>query len=255
MSMSQTGTQINESIALGPSSDAKEFPAAWFAHADDEYVIDRAHWNTEATPAHKQLKAHYSVNWNKFCGAYLLRRRAYDIEIAGLVVRHYFGVLGCIIPVGFIPEIVSSIFAFTLAGPCDSDGRMEFYILSYETGWDTAFLQRYSPGFSNVAAFHLHCASIKSTAVPPVEGGEREIVALFEKFGVCKKHGCRFLKTTLQKVTMGLLWEIPPGKIRPVRKLRGYRVLRLRKGPSAWSSGIQIKSAKISINDWGDSSG
>ncbi|KAJ6597226.1 hypothetical protein DFH09DRAFT_1304972 [Mycena vulgaris] len=143
--------------------------------------------NTEATPAHKQLKAHYSVNWNEFYGIYLLRRKNYGIEIAGLVVRHYFGVMGCIIPVGFMPQIDENLFAFTLAGPCDADGKKEFYLLFYEEWLNTATLLRYSPGFSSVAAFHLHYVSTKATAVPPVEGGEGQVVALFEKFGICDK--------------------------------------------------------------------
>ncbi|KAJ7472877.1 hypothetical protein B0H11DRAFT_1919078 [Mycena galericulata] len=170
----------------GPSLEAQlqGFPAAWFSRADDTYIIDNAHWNTEAAPAHEQLRGHYSVDWPLFYGLYLLNRAAYQIEIAGLVVRHYFGIQGCIIPVGFIPQIAAEIFAFTLAGPCDADGRKEFYFLFFESCLPTAKLWQYSPGFRSVAAFHVHHNSIKATSVPLVEGGEEEVKALFVKCGI-----------------------------------------------------------------------
>ncbi|KAJ6599742.1 hypothetical protein DFH09DRAFT_1355838 [Mycena vulgaris] len=187
MSTSQEITQVsvNERIVLGLGSELKGFLAAWLERADEKYVIDRAHWNTMPEPEDKQLYAHYSVNWSEFYNIYLFLRKRCDIEIGGLVVRHYFGVVGYIIPAGFIPQVAECIFAFTLAGPCDPDGRKEFYVIFYETGLDTTSLQHYSPGFSSVQAFHLHY-STKHTAVTPV-GGKREIIAMFQKFGVRAK--------------------------------------------------------------------
>ncbi|KAJ7464354.1 hypothetical protein FB451DRAFT_1561677 [Mycena latifolia] len=179
---------VNQSIALKSISEAKGFPAAWLTPVDEDHVIDRAHWNTEATSPEKQLYAHYSVNWHEFYGIYIFRRKDHGIEIAGLVVRHYFGIVGCIIPIGFIPEIAPSALVFTLAGPCDADGRKEFYLLFYESGVDTASLRRCSPGFSSVADFHLHYVSTMATFVRPVDGGKGETVALFEKFGIRAKY-------------------------------------------------------------------
>ncbi|KAJ7442033.1 hypothetical protein FB451DRAFT_1440774 [Mycena latifolia] len=189
MSMPQTVTEpaVHESIVLRPSSEAKGFPAAWLTAVDDDHFIDRAHWNTEATSPERQLYAHYSVNWREFYGIYLLQRKDHNIEISGLVVCHYFGIVGCIIPIGFIPEIAPSALVFTLAGPCDTDGRKDFYLLFYESGVDTATLRRCSPGFSSVADFHLHYISTTPAFVRPVEGGKAEIVALFEKFGIRAK--------------------------------------------------------------------
>ncbi|KAJ7686177.1 hypothetical protein B0H17DRAFT_1332887 [Mycena rosella] len=186
MSM-QTITQVsvNESIVLGPSSELKGFPAAWLKRADENHVIERVHWNTVPEPECNQLHAHYSVNWNEFYNIYLFCPQRYGIEVGGLIVRHYFGVKGCIIPVGFIPQIAECMFAFTLAGPCTPDGRKEFYLLFYETGLETVSLRRYSPGFSSVEAFHLHY-STKHTAVAPVIGNE-EMVAMFQSFGVYAK--------------------------------------------------------------------
>ncbi|KAJ7844949.1 hypothetical protein B0H13DRAFT_2363971 [Mycena leptocephala] len=62
----------------------------------------------------------------------IVRTRLFGVELAGLVVRFYFGITGCIIPVGGFLDWHKDVIAFTLAGPCDSDGRREFYMFCPE---------------------------------------------------------------------------------------------------------------------------
>ncbi|KAJ7704515.1 hypothetical protein B0H17DRAFT_1193731 [Mycena rosella] len=97
----------------------------------------------------KKLEARFSVNWTTVYG--LLDRRNYGVEIAGLLLRHYFGVAGCIIPVGFMPQIV-------VLPP----------------------LLRSGLGYGDAPALHL--------AVPPVERGEGQIIALFSEYGISEEY-------------------------------------------------------------------
>ncbi|KAJ7902262.1 hypothetical protein B0H13DRAFT_2663806 [Mycena leptocephala] len=77
------------------------FPAAWLIPADDKHVIDSGR---------------------------IVRTHLFGVELAGLVVRFYFGITGCIIPVDGFLDWHKDV---TLAGPCDSDGRKEFYMFCY----------------------------------------------------------------------------------------------------------------------------
>ncbi|KAJ7119101.1 hypothetical protein C8R44DRAFT_878608 [Mycena epipterygia] len=128
----------------------KGFPAAWLTLADEKYVIDRAQCNTEPAPAHQPFMARVSVKWTDFSGTCLLGRKVYGVEIAALILRLYFGVVGC------SPQFENDILAFTLTGPCDADGRKEFYIFIYDECLEATKLLHLSPGFFSVADFHLN---------------------------------------------------------------------------------------------------
>ncbi|KAJ7658080.1 hypothetical protein B0H17DRAFT_1185704 [Mycena rosella] len=126
-----------------------------------------------------------SVDWNDFSGTYLLLGfKAYGVEIGALILRLYFGVVGCIVPIVCAPEFDNDIFVFTLAGPCDTDGKKEFYIMMHDQYLKATQLLRCSPGFSSVVNFHLHRPPADDwTPVLPVDGGEEATVSAFLKCG------------------------------------------------------------------------
>ncbi|KAJ7902296.1 hypothetical protein B0H13DRAFT_2663827 [Mycena leptocephala] len=88
------------------------FPAAWLIPAPTSMSSTEG-IGTTSFPV-KTWEKNFTVDW----------------DLAGLVVRFYFGITSCIIPVA------ASAFLdwhkdVTLAGPCDSDGRKKFYMFCY----------------------------------------------------------------------------------------------------------------------------
>ncbi|KAJ6572098.1 hypothetical protein B0H19DRAFT_1256009 [Mycena capillaripes] len=154
----------------------RPFLEPWTDSACERYVIDRAHWNTEG-PVDPANSLHFSVEWDLFSAMYLLRPNAYGVEIGSLIVRCYYGIIGCIIPVGCVLGAQGDMFGFMLAGPPDAKGRKEFYVLHHEPeNLDRTWLSRFSPGFVSVSEFHRNVAygrSPKQRAqeVLPVPGG------------------------------------------------------------------------------------
>ena len=123
------------------------------------------------------------MEWNIFGGRDLLTPERHGVEIARIILRLYFGIVGCIVPVGCIPEFYEDFFAFTLAGPCDAAGKKEFYAMVYSLPLEATCLSRFSPGFSSVADFHLNCSKVKRKYIEPVEGGKEATMARFEEVG------------------------------------------------------------------------
>ncbi|KAJ7470910.1 hypothetical protein FB451DRAFT_1559439 [Mycena latifolia] len=168
MSISQKVTEVSvdHRIVLKPCTLG--FPAAWLEPDDEKYVIDRAHWNTEPAPAHQPLMLRACVQWNEFYGTRdLIGRKSYGVELGALIVRLYFGVIGCIVPVSCFPQFDNDVLVFTLA--------------------EATKLLRYSPGFSSVADFHLNrMLPDKCTRVSPVVGGEEATEAALIKCGYWK---------------------------------------------------------------------
>ncbi|KAJ7918680.1 hypothetical protein B0H13DRAFT_2435218 [Mycena leptocephala] len=73
--------------------------------------------------------------------------------LAGLILRLYFGIAGCIVPIIYVEAFDPNIITFTLAGPYDADGK-EMYLLDHTAMVDEVKLYRYSCGYSSVAEFH-----------------------------------------------------------------------------------------------------
>ncbi|KAJ7472075.1 hypothetical protein FB451DRAFT_1251847 [Mycena latifolia] len=174
-------------MSLTITESPVQFPDTWLTPADDEYVIDHIHWNTEADPEDPKLKMYFSVEWDLFCGYYLLLKGRRGVEVGGLILRLYFGIVGCIVPIGCLPEFDEHIFAFTLAGPCDAAGKKEFYIMVYSASLEETSLGRLTPGFSSVSDFHLNRSRTKTKSVAPVEGGKEALQARLEELGLRKK--------------------------------------------------------------------
>jgi hypothetical protein len=76
------------------------------------------------------------------------------------------------------------IIAFTLAGPCDAEGRKEFYVLVYSQSLDHTSLTRYSPGFSSIADFHVNRLKMKPIRVYPVSGRKMALLEQYEKLEI-----------------------------------------------------------------------
>ncbi|KAJ7279969.1 hypothetical protein C8J57DRAFT_1501424 [Mycena rebaudengoi] len=156
-----------------------------------QYVIYRVHWNMYLAPEDEPLEGRFSMSWYNYpATSRLLSRRSYGVEIAGLILRFYYGIVGCIIPVGrCIYSSDEDVFAFTLAGPCDADRKKEFYVLVHDIGWWETRLVRSSPGFSSVTDYHLNRIGVeKWVIVAPVEGGVEAAEAEFVKCGYHSPH-------------------------------------------------------------------
>ncbi|KAJ6510766.1 hypothetical protein C8R45DRAFT_1088911 [Mycena sanguinolenta] len=142
------------------------FPATWLTPVPEKYVIDRAHWNKEPAPADAPQDTEFSVEWNMFCFAPYLTPWVYGVEIAGLIIRLYFDLPGCIIP---------ETFVFTIAGPCDSHGKKYFYVFNYDEGpLGGNSLHRLRPAFSSVADFHYNRRPDQLVRVPARPDKEAE---------------------------------------------------------------------------------
>ncbi|KAJ7692867.1 hypothetical protein B0H17DRAFT_1200198 [Mycena rosella] len=158
----------------------KGFPDAWLTRADEKYVIERAHWNTDPPPPDQQC---ISVAWRGFYGTRLLVcLPEYGVELGAIIVRFYFGITGCIIPVACYPEFEELMIVFTTAGPYDADGRKQFYLLIHDTGVEATRLLQFPPGFSSVTDFYLNrMPGLK--CVQPVAGGAEAVRHEHDKCG------------------------------------------------------------------------
>ncbi|KAJ7275505.1 hypothetical protein B0H12DRAFT_264154 [Mycena haematopus] len=88
-------------LSEGPHELPQGFPEQWLVPADQTKVISPVHWNREPLPAAVAEESHFSVAWGRFYGTNLLRTLNYDVEPFALIMRLYFGLQGCIIPVAF----------------------------------------------------------------------------------------------------------------------------------------------------------
>jgi len=161
------------------------FPTAWLRPQDNDYVIDRIHWNTEPAPDdHPQT--HFSVDWGDYFGTRYLTHWAYGVEIAGLIMRLYFGIDHCTIPVACLPYHDVPVFVFTLAGPCSADGKKGFYLHVYDSLLEANMLVRLRPAFSSVADFHLNRKAGEREPVAAVAGGAEATRAALTECGFHK---------------------------------------------------------------------
>jgi hypothetical protein len=163
------------------------FLPAWLTRADKKYAIDCGKWNTETASERMRLIAHFSVEWRLFSGGSVLYNSAFGVEVTGLIMRIYFGVVGCIIPVGYVPGVEMVLLAFMLAGPPDADGRKAFYVLLYDSrSLAQTCLGIHTPGFSSITEFHAtqNHPTMKPTAIEPVIGGEKALLDEYKARGV-----------------------------------------------------------------------
>ncbi|KAJ7718556.1 hypothetical protein B0H16DRAFT_1609065 [Mycena metata] len=161
------------------------FPKKWLTDCDKS-VIERVHWNKDGPPAYLTTRAHFSVEWESFRGLYLLLPSVLlGPPRSPLIVQHYYGIKGCIIPVGFQPQGEQHTFAFTLAGPVDEEGRRVFYVLSYSNCIEDMWLYR-SPSFLSVAEFHALTRRTPVTFIEPVPGGKQALLDVYKEVGMYK---------------------------------------------------------------------
>ncbi|KAJ7198254.1 hypothetical protein GGX14DRAFT_573497 [Mycena pura] len=171
-------------ILLPPESERKGFPAAWLEPIADKYVIDFPHWNKEPAPETDPSELNVSVEWGRFGGTNYLTPWKYGVEIAGLIMRLYYDIRGCIIPVAYIPNCCRDTYVFTLAGPCNDEGKKDFYLFTYDEPLEATVLCMFPHGFCSIADFHLsHSPGGKFVRVQPRPGGTEETEDAFLECG------------------------------------------------------------------------
>jgi len=190
MSSSQTITQVDSTSRILLRAKAQTFfPAAWrsLEPSSTVYVIDRAYWNAEPAP---DKDFPMTVKWDEFSGTRrLLSRQDYGVEIGALIVRYYFGIEGCIVPIACCPYSDDAIFAFTLVAPPDANNKKEFYVLYHDRCLQSTKLTRCNPGFSNVADFYRNEVPAGAwKRVAPVAGGEEATENEFINCGFSKPY-------------------------------------------------------------------
>ncbi|KAJ7276954.1 hypothetical protein C8J57DRAFT_1714135 [Mycena rebaudengoi] len=188
MSQAVTEPAAQSGVLLGtPEPERMEFPAAWLEPIIDRYVIDTAHWNKEPAPeTDPPQRTHFSVEWSKFYGTDFLTPWNYGVEIAGLIIRLYFDIPGCIIPVAYISDYPVETFVFTIAGRPDVEGKKDFYIFNFDPLLSENEVHLLRPAFSSVADFHLNRRSDQLVSVVPRPDREEETLEALIKCGFKK---------------------------------------------------------------------
>ncbi|KAJ6510793.1 hypothetical protein C8R45DRAFT_1161769 [Mycena sanguinolenta] len=159
--MSKPATQ-----SLPECETGLKFPVAWLTPSD-KYVIDISHWNKESPPEDAEQVAEFSVRWNRFGCTHFLTQRKYGVEIIGLIIRLYFDLPGCIIPVAYVPDLPEETFIFTIAGECNADNKKDFYLFHYDEPLSRNSLQRLEPAFSSIPDFYRNCSPDQLVCIPP----------------------------------------------------------------------------------------
>ncbi|KAJ7220728.1 hypothetical protein GGX14DRAFT_675828 [Mycena pura] len=164
---------LQASIAL-PSEG---FPAAWLLPYDDQVIV-KAQWNHEAPPADAPDGDEFTADWSISNSAVFFTPTSLGVAIGPTIVRHYFGLAGCIIPIASIEPMLSESPAmiFTIAGPADAEGKKQFYVYFHDS-LDLSATEVYSLSrFASVADFfrnpHAEQWGHWQVRVPPVPGGE-----------------------------------------------------------------------------------
>ncbi|KAF8207852.1 hypothetical protein K438DRAFT_1814414 [Mycena galopus ATCC 62051] len=157
------------------SSDLdKGFPAAWLEPVHDQFVFERAQWNLEPAPPDAVEGEELSVNWPHASSAYHFLPKFRGVAIGPTIIRLYFGLTGCIIPVADVPILETATMVFTIAGPADAEGKKEFYVYVHDHDKLSAIQLYRLPAFKSIADMYRNCCVEPwgTVCVPPVAGGE-----------------------------------------------------------------------------------
>ncbi|KAJ7150483.1 hypothetical protein C8R43DRAFT_1127963 [Mycena crocata] len=152
-----------------------KFPDTCLTPQNGKYVIERLS---------------FSLRWQIFTGYHLLTKQKSSVEIYGVILHLYFGIAECIIPVGHLEEPIDlDAFAFTLAGPCDANGKKKFYVMSGypEFSLEQTALCVSNSGFSCISEFYLNCSTETTSFLEPVQGRKEATMSKFEELGVGKR--------------------------------------------------------------------
>ncbi|KAF7349459.1 hypothetical protein MSAN_01736000 [Mycena sanguinolenta] len=156
MSQSVTGEPEPQDFVATSESQSTGFPDAWLTPMPERYVIDTTYWNKEpALKTDPPRQTNFSVEWNRFYGTNFLTREMFGLEVIGIVIRRYFDIPGCIIPIAFIDGHPMDTFVFTIAGPC-TDGKKKIYLFTHDSPLSENYLYSFGTPFCSVAEFHLN---------------------------------------------------------------------------------------------------
>ncbi|KAJ7162508.1 hypothetical protein C8R46DRAFT_1104873 [Mycena filopes] len=170
------------------STPSPGFPTTWTSQvASNTYVIDKAHWNSDPPPSSRpgneeHISRRFGVDWEHFDGNDLCSPDPGAIpEMAGVALHVYYGIKKCIVPIAYFKDLNASVYAFTVVGPCDDDGKKEFYFISGTPATDT-ILKRYKQPFSSVQDFYENSHRVGVEQLTPVEGGFDAAWKVFEQY-------------------------------------------------------------------------
>ncbi|KAF8215024.1 hypothetical protein K438DRAFT_768856 [Mycena galopus ATCC 62051] len=154
-----------------PPNGSKGFPAAWLEPIHDQFVMELPQWNHESPPADALEAEDFIVNWSQSCSAPCFKSGA---AIGPTIVRLYFGLMGCIIPIADFLIAETPTMIFTIAGPVDAEGKKDFYVYVHNHSTLSAIQLYRLPPFPSVAEFYRNCFMEPwgTVCVQPVVGGE-----------------------------------------------------------------------------------
>ncbi|KAJ7148149.1 hypothetical protein C8R43DRAFT_952754 [Mycena crocata] len=130
---------------------SQPFPSVWLTASDDP-VIAEAQWG--------QLESnHFDIPKNWLAATALRNKPSTKGEHRpaqlSVVLRFYFGLQGCILPIGFWVGSQAKMLAFMIAGPCDSEGKKPAYFIDFHPGSiEQDILQQFPMRFSSISDFH-----------------------------------------------------------------------------------------------------
>ncbi|KAJ7195491.1 hypothetical protein GGX14DRAFT_676744 [Mycena pura] len=167
---------------LSPSKGSQGFPAAWLVAKDDELIIEQTLWNNEPVPVDNGF---FSNEW-----PFTLLSKFFKLTFRGFapgstIIRLYFGLMGCIIPIATVMHLETPGMVFTFAGPTDNDGKKDFYVYVHDyLKISTTKLYNLGP-FASVADFYWNYDVVPwgTVCVQPVAGGEEVAMEELMKHG------------------------------------------------------------------------
>ncbi|KAJ6609529.1 hypothetical protein B0H10DRAFT_2063774 [Mycena sp. CBHHK59/15] len=159
----------------------KGFPDAWMTpQAQNAEVIHITLWNFEAPHQKNDFNVHWEVEWFTWGGwPRLLIRESKSRSLFGILLREYFGLQGCVIPVAaFLGDSLQSWLVFTLAGP---ETEKEFYLVLYGEVLDGCTLSKFNKSFPSIDDFFRNGGSCKFENLRPLSDGSIRMQNLYEK--------------------------------------------------------------------------
>ncbi|KAF7341170.1 hypothetical protein MVEN_01851900 [Mycena venus] len=179
---SQTVSQVSVSTEISLQAQAKSpflplpsqgFPTAWLVSCDNQ-VFTNAQWNHEAPPADAPEGDEFTVDWSTSNSAPYFSLTANGLAVGPTIIRFYFGLPGCVIPIASVPMFGETpAMVFTIAGPA-KEGTKPFYVYLHNPQKLSASELYCLRSFSSVADFfrNSHVEPWGQMCLSPVHGGE-----------------------------------------------------------------------------------
>ncbi|KAJ7147842.1 hypothetical protein C8R43DRAFT_1237049 [Mycena crocata] len=130
--------------------DYVPFPASWLTPSD-AVILPGAEWGKHTTQR-------FSADWKRYGFVDYLRcdpvYPGYLIPRISIELRLYFDIQGCIVPIAWDRNPEHKAMAFTIAGPCDSQGQKPVYLLYLNPTQSQDTVKAFPMNFSSISDFH-----------------------------------------------------------------------------------------------------